>query len=73
MRKWISVCCIALLLGSVFSISSSAIADEKETWMEQSQIPVLEKYSASWCTPCVMMDEVIIGLYDSGTPAFQFL
>jgi thiol-disulfide isomerase/thioredoxin len=73
MKKWISVCCIALFLGSVFSISSSAIADEKDNWMEQSQIPVLEKYSASWCVPCLMMDEVIVRLYDSGTPPFQFL
>jgi thiol-disulfide isomerase/thioredoxin len=73
MKRWISVFFIVLLLGSSLSISSSAIADEKETWMEQSQIPVLEKYSASWCTPCVMMDEVVVELYDSGTPPFQFL
>jgi hypothetical protein len=73
MKKWISVCCIALFCVSIFSISSSAIADEKENWVEQSQIPVLEKYSASWCRPCLMMDEVIVELYDSGTPPFQFL
>ena len=72
MKQWLTICLTFILL-LVFIPFNTSYGEEGEICIEQTNTPMIETFSATWCPYCLKLDEKLTSLYDSNEHPFQFL